>query len=150
MDQYLDRELGAADQITLGKPMPRLKAGSRRLDNLYRINGTEEISARRLASLFASSFAFALLGMHDAPCFCVASPFEKGKEMDTMKRVAAVRRTQTKIGCGMSLTRDLLTLAGWDENLVIEASQANLSGVESLKAYIIDKRFNKLEAVLND
>lgn len=70
--------------------------------------------------------------------------------MDTMKRVAAVRRTQTKIGCGMSLTRDLLTLAGWDENLVIEASQANLSGVESLKAYIIDKRFNKLEAVLND
>lgn len=50
----------------------------------------------------------------------------------------------------MSLTRDLLTLAGWDENLVIEASQANLSGVESLKAYIIDKRFSKLEEIIND
>lgn len=70
--------------------------------------------------------------------------------MDTMKRITAIRRTQTKIGCGMSLTRDLLTLAGWDENLVIEASQANLSGVESLKAYIIDKRFSKLEAIIND
>lgn len=69
--------------------------------------------------------------------------------MDSMKHVAIVRRTQTKIGCGMSLTRDLLILAGWDENLVIEASQANLSGVESLKAYIIDKRFKKLEAIAN-
>ena len=67
----------------------------------------------------------------------------------SVSRIAKVRKTQGKIGCGVSLTRDLLTLAGWDEELVVQASNESLNGVESVKAYIIDKRFKKLEAVLH-
>lgn len=48
------------------------------------------------------------------------------------------------IRCGPSLARDLLTLAGGDASLVREAS-AECRGVESMKAYIIDRRFQKSE-----
>lgn len=56
-----------------------------------------------------------------------------------------VRELSQKIGCGVPLTQDLLMLAGGDEELVIRASENTCSGVESLKAYIIDNRFRKVE-----
>ncbi len=48
------------------------------------------------------------------------------------------------IKCGVALAHDLLTLAGGDVDLVKKAS-ASCYGVESMKAYIIDHRFVKLE-----
>lgn len=56
-----------------------------------------------------------------------------------------VRELSKKIGCGVPLTQDLLTLAGGDEELVVRASENTSSGVESLKAYIIDRRFKRVE-----
>lgn len=56
-----------------------------------------------------------------------------------------VQELSNRIGCGVSLTQDLLTLAGDNEELVIRASENTRSGVESLKAYIIDNRFRKVE-----
>ena len=49
------------------------------------------------------------------------------------------------IRCGPGLARDLLTLAGDDIDLVREAS-VRCRGVESMKAYIIDRRFQKTES----
>ena len=49
-----------------------------------------------------------------------------------------------EIGCGFKLARDLLILAGEDEKLVIKASNM-CNGVESMKAFIIDERFKKIE-----
>lgn len=46
------------------------------------------------------------------------------------------------IHCGPSLARDLLTLAGDDAQLVRDASFM-CNKAESMKAYIIDKRFRK-------
>lgn len=48
------------------------------------------------------------------------------------------------IRCGPSLARDLLVLAGGDAGLVREASD-RCRGVESMKAFIIDQRFQKSE-----
>lgn len=48
------------------------------------------------------------------------------------------------IHCGPSLARDLLTLAGNDAQLVRDASFM-CSKAESMKAYIIDHRFRKIE-----
>lgn len=48
------------------------------------------------------------------------------------------------INCGTSLALDLLRLAGGDASLVRKASDKCV-GVESLKAYIIDHRFRKVE-----
>ena len=56
-----------------------------------------------------------------------------------------IKELSQRIGCGISLTQDLLTLAGDDEELVINASENTHSGVESLKAYIIDHRFKRVE-----
>ena len=47
--------------------------------------------------------------------------------------------------CGVKLARDLLRLAGDDFDLVREASQACPNGVESVKAYIIDRRISRIE-----
>lgn len=60
--------------------------------------------------------------------------------------VEQVRTLQSKIGCGLSLTRDLLLLAGGDQKLVVEASEQALGGVETLKAYILNKRISNLES----
>lgn len=60
--------------------------------------------------------------------------------------VLKIRELSSEIGCGLSLTRDLLTLAGGDEKLVLEASFACLQGVGAVKAYIVNARFEKLEA----
>lgn len=46
------------------------------------------------------------------------------------------------IHCGPSLARDLLTMAGEDAQLVRDASFM-CDKAESMKAYIIDKRFRK-------
>ncbi len=46
------------------------------------------------------------------------------------------------IHCGPSLAHDLLTLAGGDAQLVRDASDACYKA-ESMKAYIIDRRFKK-------
>lgn len=48
------------------------------------------------------------------------------------------------IHCGPSLARDLLTLAGGDAQLVRDASFM-CDKAESMKAFIIDRRFKKIE-----
>lgn len=58
------------------------------------------------------------------------------------KKERRLRILAEDLHCGMPLVRDLLALAGNDERLVREASAA-CHGVESVKAYIIDKRFKK-------
>lgn len=59
--------------------------------------------------------------------------------------IEKARKVSQEVHCGLALAKDLLVLAGGDEKLVIEASEHTMNGVESLKAYIIDKRFSKLE-----
>ena len=59
--------------------------------------------------------------------------------------IEKTRKISQEVHCGLALAKDLLVLAGGDEKLVIEASERTMNGVESLKAYIIDKRFSKLE-----
>ena len=46
------------------------------------------------------------------------------------------------IQCGPRLAEELLTLAGGDGQLVRDASMLN-NGINSVKAYIIDRRFKK-------
>lgn len=55
-----------------------------------------------------------------------------------------IRMLAEDMGCGGQLARDLLVLAGDNEELVREAS-SKCRGVESVKAYIIDTRFRRLE-----
>lgn len=62
------------------------------------------------------------------------------------ENVLKIKKLSSEIGCGLSLTRDLLALAGDDEKLVLEASFACLQGIGAVKAYIVNKRFEKLEA----
>lgn len=59
--------------------------------------------------------------------------------------IERARKVSQEVHCGLALAKDLLVLADGDEKLVIEASENTMNGVESLKAYIIDKRFSKLE-----
>lgn len=58
---------------------------------------------------------------------------------------ARIRMLAEDIGCGILLARDLLVLAGDDVELVRKAS-VECRGAESMKAYIIDHRFRKVEA----
>ena len=55
-----------------------------------------------------------------------------------------IRDLAEDIGCGFALARDLLRLAGGDMQIVRDASQ-HCSKVESMKAYIIDKRIAHIE-----
>lgn len=48
------------------------------------------------------------------------------------------------IRCGVPLARDLLTLAGGDADIVRDASDL-CHGVDSMKAYIIDRRIARVE-----
>lgn len=50
------------------------------------------------------------------------------------------------IQCGPRLAEELLTLAGGDACLVRDASMMN-QGINSVKAYIIDRRFKKNQLV---
>ncbi len=54
-----------------------------------------------------------------------------------------------QVRCSTGLARDLLTLAGNDKELVIEASDS-ASRIEAVKAYIVDARLSKIERSLND
>lgn len=60
------------------------------------------------------------------------------------KRRQEVNDLAADIHCGPGLARDLLILAGGDSHLVRKAS-SECSGAESMKAFIIDHRFGKLE-----
>lgn len=55
-----------------------------------------------------------------------------------------VAELASDIQCGTPLARDLLKLAGGDASLVRKASEA-CHNVASLKVYIINERFRKLE-----
>ena len=55
-----------------------------------------------------------------------------------------IRQLSKAIGCGDSLARDLLLLAGNDYDLVREAS-VHCQGIESVKTYIINARFGNVE-----
>lgn len=59
--------------------------------------------------------------------------------------ILKIKKLAARINCGMSLTQDLLLLAGGDEKLVIKASEASLCGVNSVKAFIINERFKNIE-----
>lgn len=61
-----------------------------------------------------------------------------------MENDEVVINLATAIQCGVPLARDLLRLAGGDAQLVCDASAA-CHGVESMKAYIIDRRIAKIE-----
>ena len=56
-----------------------------------------------------------------------------------------MKELSDRIGCGYPLARDLLILAGGDKDIVIDASTTE--GIETVKAKIIDKRFNNIETV---
>lgn len=62
--------------------------------------------------------------------------------MDEQQYKKKVRELAEDIHCGVPLARDLLTLAGGDAHIVRDAS-AFCHGVDTMKAYIIDKRFKK-------
>lgn len=54
-----------------------------------------------------------------------------------------IRKISTHTQCGLSLSRDLLILAGGDEDLVIESSKI-AHGINHLKSLIIDARFKEV------
>ena len=56
-----------------------------------------------------------------------------------------MKELSDRIGCGYPLARDLLILAGGDKDIVIDASESTTEGIETVKAKIIDKRFNNIE-----
>lgn len=55
-----------------------------------------------------------------------------------------VKKVMAHIGCGGSVARELLVLAGWDDELVLRMSNSS-SGLDQCKARIINERFNRLE-----
>lgn len=55
---------------------------------------------------------------------------------------AQVNNLAADIHCGTSLARDLLIMAGRDASIVRDASAA-CDTAESMKAFIIDRRFRK-------
>ena len=59
-----------------------------------------------------------------------------------------IREISTQTKCGLSLSKDLLVLAGEDENLVIESSKI-ATGINHLKALIIDARFRQIASNIN-
>lgn len=63
---------------------------------------------------------------------------------ETYKR--KVNDLAADIQCGPRLAEELLTLAGGDSQLVRDASMLN-QGINSVKAYIIDRRFKKNKLV---
>lgn len=62
--------------------------------------------------------------------------------MDDQAFREKVNNLAADIHCGPSLARDLLILAGDDASIVRDASLA-CDKVESMKAFIIDRRFKK-------
>lgn len=64
--------------------------------------------------------------------------------MDNKTRKQVVNDLAADIHCGTSLASDLLTLAGNNAQLVRDASE-HCNSAESMKAYIIDRRFKNIE-----
>lgn len=62
--------------------------------------------------------------------------------MDDKSYKKKVNDLAADIQCGPRLAEELLTLAGGDTNLVRDASMFQ-QGINSVKAYIIDRRFKK-------
>lgn len=62
-------------------------------------------------------------------------------EDSILKKINKVMR---KIGCGGSVARELLTIAGWDVDLVVDMSESSC-GLDQCKARIINERFSRLE-----
>jgi len=54
------------------------------------------------------------------------------------------RKLLDELGCGIVFAHDLVILAGGDLDLVREASRT-CDGANQMKAYIIDRRFRKIE-----
>lgn len=67
---------------------------------------------------------------------------ERRKYLDDETHRKRVNDLAAEIHCGPSLAHDLLTLAGDDASIVRDASLM-CGKVESMKAYIIDRRFRK-------
>lgn len=65
--------------------------------------------------------------------------------MNTHDKVMNISE-QTK--CGLSLSRDLLILAGEDENLVIKSSEI-AHGINHLKSLVIDARFRQVASSID-
>ena len=61
-----------------------------------------------------------------------------------MVTASMVKEVVKECGCGSRLAKELLTLAGGDVELVINASEVS-DGLDQCKTYIINKRFEKLE-----
>ena len=66
------------------------------------------------------------------------------KDLDDKAYRKKVNDLAADIQCGPSLARDLLILAGNNAQLVRDASMMCTSA-ESMKAYIIDRRFKQIE-----
>jgi hypothetical protein len=62
--------------------------------------------------------------------------------MDDAAHRKLVNDLAAEIHCGPSLAHDLLTMAGGDASIVRDAS-IMCSKAESMKAFIIDRRFKK-------
>lgn len=60
--------------------------------------------------------------------------------------ITLIKKVSAEIGCGLSLTRDLLMLAGGDADLVINTSHECYGGITSVKSAIIDKRLSRIES----
>lgn len=72
---------------------------------------------------------------------------EKREEVFTLNdrtHKEKVNELAVDIQCGPRLAEELLTLAGGDFNLVRDASTM-CRGINAVKAYIIDRRFKKVE-----
>ena len=59
-------------------------------------------------------------------------------------RAPDIRQLAEEMGCGVTFAHDLVILAGGDLDLVREASRT-CDGANQMKAYIIDRRFRKIE-----
>lgn len=59
-------------------------------------------------------------------------------------RAPDIRQLAEEMRCGVAFAHDLVILAGGDLDLVREASRT-CDGANQMKAYIIDRRFRKIE-----
>lgn len=78
----------------------------------------------------------------DSRSLLVDGERERRESLDGETYQKKVNDLAAEIHCGPGLAHDLLTLAGGDADIVREASMM-CSKADSMKAYIIDKRFNK-------
>ena len=65
------------------------------------------------------------------------------------KRQAQVQRVANKLNIGLHLAKELLIMAGGDEDLVINSSLES-DGLDQCKARIIDGRFKSERRTTND